>query len=147
MPLLLLGRKEEKVKRAKAITYSDNSGESKENAIIISGAENSNDGVKAEYKYLTRKFGDWELDSQFFFTEEDKYYDQLDIELPNGNEKTLYFDISEFVVSNATCKFAIIIKFKLIVSSLIGFFADIRDEGFFPASRNLMENVLGSLEI
>lgn len=46
------------------VIFSNNMGESIENAITITGAENSMEGVRAEYRYLELKFGkrnqDWE---------------------------------------------------------------------------------------
>lgn len=75
-------------------------GDSLETAVVIHGASNSGDGIKAENQYLSEKFGqrglDWEKKGQSLIGKEDKQYDKLDIELRDGTNKTVYFDITEF---------------------------------------------------
>jgi hypothetical protein len=47
------------------ITFSDDSGDSKEHAVKIMGARNEQEGILAEYWYLSQKFGErgknWDL--------------------------------------------------------------------------------------
>jgi hypothetical protein len=82
------------------VMYNDNIGDSLENAVVIHGATNSGEGIIAENQYLSEKFGqrglDWEKKGQSLVGKEDKQYDQLDIELKDGTNKTVYFDITEF---------------------------------------------------
>ena len=82
------------------ITFSKNSGEAVEDAILIRGAESDKAGVDSEYVYLNAKYGlrglDWELVQQALLTENGREYDQMDLKLFDGTEKTLYFDITEF---------------------------------------------------
>jgi len=80
--------------------YVERSGESIEEAVIILDAKDSFEGVRAEYKYLERRFGktgkDWELKRQTPVDEGDKKYDKMDLKFPDGTKKTIYFDITSF---------------------------------------------------
>ena len=82
------------------ITYSDNGGRSIEDAIVIENAFAEEDGVAAEYYYLEEKYGlrdvDWSLISQDLVSEEEKFYDLMDIELADKTRIEVYFDITEF---------------------------------------------------
>ena len=86
------------------ISYNNKSGDSIENAIIIYGATDENAGVKAEYEYLGKKFGqpqkNWKLNKQDTVEQDDKKFDQLDIILANGYKETIYFDITNFFGKN-----------------------------------------------
>jgi predicted RNA-binding protein associated with RNAse of E/G family len=80
--------------------YSQHSGENVENAIIISNAENTNEGIEAEYVYLARQYGqrgrNWRLKLQSLLHHEGKHYDLMHIVLHDGSEKQIYFDITAF---------------------------------------------------
>ena len=82
------------------ITFSKNSGETLKDAILIRGAKTDKAGVDSEYVYLDAKYGlkglDWELMRQTLLKESGRDYDQMDLKLSDGTEKTLYFDITEF---------------------------------------------------
>jgi len=84
------------------ITFSNESGESKEHAVKIVGAENERDGVQAEYRYLNQQFGEqgktWILEMQSLIFDKDsgRVYDRMDIEFHDRKVKTIYFDITEF---------------------------------------------------
>ena len=82
------------------ITFSKNTGETIKDAILIRGAESDKAGVDSEYVYLDAKYGlkglDWELMQQALLKENGRDYDQMDLKLSDGTEKTLYFDITEF---------------------------------------------------
>jgi len=82
------------------ITFSNNSGQSIEDAIIIDYAQGEEDGEASEYYYLQEKFGqidvDWFLESQELVTEEKRFYDKMNIELADKTRATVYFDITEF---------------------------------------------------
>jgi len=78
------------------IQYKGGNGSSKGKAVIILGVESELEGVDAEYDYLQRKFGDFELNNQTFIGEEDKKYDLLSIKLSDGTKKEIWFDISDF---------------------------------------------------
>ncbi len=82
------------------ITLSDNSGTSFEDTIVITGAENTEEGVAAEYEYLEEKFGipniDWKFIQQSLIPGKYKYFDKFLIQDSKGNEFEFYFDISDF---------------------------------------------------
>jgi hypothetical protein len=87
-------------KKRETNMHNDNIGDSLETAVVIHGASNSGEGIKAENQYLSEKFGqhglDWDKKGQSLIGKEDKQYDKLDIELKDGTNKTVYFDITEF---------------------------------------------------
>lgn len=82
------------------ITFSDNSGQSIDDAIVIQNAKGEDDGVASEYYYLEQKYGerkvDWDLEYQSLVNEGDRSYDKMDIQLYDGTEITIYFDITDF---------------------------------------------------
>ncbi|TFF98167.1 MAG: hypothetical protein EU547_02235 [Promethearchaeota archaeon] len=80
--------------------YSENSGNSMEDAIFISEAQNEQEGVQAEYSYLKEILGerdkDWKLKLQSLHSKDGHFYDKMLIEFPDGTEKAYYFDITGF---------------------------------------------------
>jgi len=78
------------------IKYKGGNGSSKEQAIIILGADNEFEGVDAECDYLESKYGEHEIESQVFIGEADKKYDVLNIKFSDENKKELWFDITDF---------------------------------------------------
>ena len=75
-------------------------GSSMENAIQILGANNSFEGMQAEYQYLSDKFGvrgtDWNLDMQSLAEDKGKRYDVMMVDLKDGTKLSIYFDITDF---------------------------------------------------
>ena len=65
-------------------------------AVIILGAKDEMEGVDAEYNWLDSHFGEYKFLSQEFIGEPDKQYDLLRIQLPDGTEKGVWFDITDF---------------------------------------------------
>jgi hypothetical protein len=82
------------------ITYSQNSGNSQEDAIKILGAKNTFEGIDAEYKYISTIYGkeneDWRLLSQALLVDKGKQIDHLKILLKSGERAEFYFDVSDF---------------------------------------------------
>ncbi len=78
------------------IQYKGGDGTSKEQAIIIVGAESEVEGVDAEYDYLDSNFVEYEFLLQVFLGEPDKQYDLLKILLPDGTEREIWFEITDF---------------------------------------------------
>jgi tetratricopeptide (TPR) repeat protein len=83
------------------IVFSENGGQSMEDAVIIMNAKGDMEGVGAEYYYLEKKFGrngvDWDLISQSLVSDvAGRYYDKLDIPLSTGKMITMYFNITDF---------------------------------------------------
>ena len=78
------------------IQFNGGNGSSKDQAIIIFGAESDSEGVDAEYRYLDLLYKGWELDEQTLIFDKDKQYDIMSIKLPDGSKKDVFFDISGF---------------------------------------------------
>jgi hypothetical protein len=82
------------------ISFKGGPGDTPATAVVISGASDSLAGIAAEYSYLARKFGrqnvDWTLQRQSVLQQEDKVFDQMEIELKDTRKKTIFFDITEF---------------------------------------------------
>lgn len=82
------------------IDYKGGNGSSKEEAIIILGANNETEGVDAEYDLLEEKFGEqnnfWRLSLQELLDDGDRQYDKLSIEFKSGNIREFWFDITDF---------------------------------------------------
>jgi len=87
--------------KSKQRRYGGGSGETKEDAIIIN-APNTPLGVAAEYRYLSHRYGqkdvDWTLVWQALLEdkENDQHYDLLRVKLKSGEVKELHFDITAF---------------------------------------------------
>ena len=83
------------------ISFSDNSGESMEDAIVIMNARTDLEGVSSEYYYLEKRFGTDAVDrdriSQYLVEDEEgRSYDVLEVHLTSGENATIYFDITDF---------------------------------------------------
>jgi len=82
------------------VEFTEKSGETPEDAIVILNTKDSIEGVNAEYEYLGRKYGmrgkDWNLKLQSLVQNEGKFYDRMDLIFSDGSEKTIYFDITKF---------------------------------------------------
>lgn len=78
------------------IQIKGGNGSSKEQAIIILGANNEREGVDVEYNYIERKVGYFEIESQVFLDEGDKKYDCMYVVGPVGNREELWFEITDF---------------------------------------------------
>ncbi len=79
--------------------YTGGNGETIENAVIINTAT-SLQGITAEYDFVASKCGqkdaDWTLESQMVLRSGNKNYDLINVQLKNGDEKSFYFDITQF---------------------------------------------------
>jgi hypothetical protein len=82
------------------ITYSGGDGSAPGEAIVIGGARSRAEGIRAEKRYIARRFGeegsDWRLQSQSLFVEDARAVDRLTIEDASGDTETLYFEVSDF---------------------------------------------------
>jgi len=72
----------------------DVAGESVETAVPVP-AEAPNGGVDFENDWMYGRFGRFKRDSGGTGTAAGRRYDVVKIELPNGDRKTVYFDITE----------------------------------------------------
>ncbi len=83
------------------IEFNGGDGSSLEKAIIIKGASNSIDGVRAEYDYIIQRFGKrgktWNLHSQELIVQESHYVDKIIITHQKDMiSQTFYFNITAF---------------------------------------------------
>jgi hypothetical protein len=78
------------------ITYEGGSGESIEDAIIIKGAKDEKEGVAAEYHWVKVHYPKYEVGSQAVKSSGGKSYDVLNLTGPDGETKSIHFDISDF---------------------------------------------------
>ncbi|HMK25353.1 MAG TPA: hypothetical protein VK483_04925 [Chitinophagaceae bacterium] len=76
-------------------TTSATDGSSFENAIIIK-EKTETSGVRAEYDWLKKNYPGYSLISQALSSKGNKKYDVLKISTKDGEEKSIYFDITGF---------------------------------------------------
>lgn len=80
--------------------YSSNKGTSIKDAIVISGVATHFEGIRAEYQYLSHKFGkqgiDWNLEMQALMKKGNRFYDKMTIRLADESRKVLFFEITAF---------------------------------------------------
>ena len=82
--------------QAGGISFAGGDGRSKGQAIVIKGAPNSSAGIDAEYAWLRKYRPGWVKGAQALLNENDKYYDRIDLITPQGENKTIFFDITDF---------------------------------------------------
>lgn len=79
--------------------YSGGDGYSMDRAIIIN-ANTTARGITAEYDFITSKCGqkdlDWTFESQMAMRSNGRNYDYIKVKLKNEDEKSFYFDITQF---------------------------------------------------
>jgi hypothetical protein len=85
--------------------FIEGKGDSPETAIKIMDADHPGLGVKAEYEYLERKFGQrnkhWQLALQSFIQHNGGFYDRMDLSFSNGSQKLVYFDITHMYIQKS----------------------------------------------
>ena len=74
---------------------ADKDGSSYEKAIVIK-AKNETKGIAAEYKWLSENYPGYTLKSQSLDGKEKRHYDIMQIKTKDGDEKSIYFDITNF---------------------------------------------------
>jgi hypothetical protein len=65
-------------------------------AIIIEGVKNGREGVAAEKDWLREHMSGWVMVSQALIEEGSKAYDGLTVRSGSGEERVIYFDITNF---------------------------------------------------
>ena len=76
-------------------TISGGDGSSIENAVIIKAPDNFI-GVRVEYAWIKKNCPGWQLERQSAFKSGNKIYDKMDFRTPDGRQKIIYFDITDF---------------------------------------------------
>jgi len=82
------------------IKYKGGNGSSKQESIIILGADNEAEGIDAEFNWLEAKYGEenekWVMVEQHLLDEGNKQYDILKIKFLAGDTEDFWFDITDF---------------------------------------------------
>jgi len=74
---------------------TERDGSSYHKAIIIK-EKNETKGIKAEYEWLRKNYPGYEAKKQALIVQKKTPYDVITIVTENGEEKSIYFDISNF---------------------------------------------------
>jgi hypothetical protein len=79
--------------------YGGGDGSSREQAVVI-GTTKRYVGISAEYAWISKRYGPrgvaWKLKNQAVVPGERKAFDELRIELQDGSERTVHFEIGSF---------------------------------------------------
>jgi hypothetical protein len=79
---------------ASQAVYSGGDGTTIKSAVLIN-LTSEGDAVASEYSWLREHFPGCTLKSQALIENGQRHYDGMTIALPNGSERTYYFDISK----------------------------------------------------
>jgi hypothetical protein len=77
------------------ITYDGGDGATVETAVVITGAEGSTDGVRAEYLWIEQNRPGAEVLGQALVQNGDRFYDVITIR-SGGKDEEVFFDITGF---------------------------------------------------
>lgn len=81
------------------VRYSDASGDALENPIVITGAEYDLVGTAAAWEWLVSQYGtpdaDWKMLLKRAWWVGEVFIDEYVIELPSGEERQHFFDLTE----------------------------------------------------
>ena len=83
-----------------SVTFSNGTGMSIYDAIVIKNASSEAQVISAEEYYLQETYGERDLDWLFISQElgvvDDRYYDRVDMQLAGGMEVSVFFDVTDF---------------------------------------------------
>jgi hypothetical protein len=77
------------------VQYSNNHGETVEDRVVIRGAPTDLDGTATEFGWLIRHFGTMNVDWRICSHSGGGGFDSVVIQLRTGEQKTIYFDVTE----------------------------------------------------
>jgi hypothetical protein len=77
------------------VTFAGGDGSSVAEAILVKGATEAS-GVAAEYQWLRDHLPGCRPERQVLLDVGGRRYDQLDVVMPNGERRSVFFDITEF---------------------------------------------------
>jgi hypothetical protein len=81
------------------VYFEGGDGSSLEQAVVIRGAESDAEGIAAEHAFVDEVFGPGCMkDRQSLSSEGGRWYDVLEILLPQGGRVSVYFDITEHFI-------------------------------------------------
>lgn len=78
------------------VRFIGGNGESVAEAIVIKGVNDAAIGVSSEYYWLRENMPGWTVVGQGLVTKGRRAYDAMTVRSESGEERTIYFDISEF---------------------------------------------------
>ncbi|NLG19192.1 MAG: hypothetical protein GX556_17855 [Fibrobacter sp.] len=83
------------------VEYSTGSGDSYEDPVVITGVQTQSEGVQAEYRFISSKYGerykDWSVVEQTIIREKDKVFDVIEIRLGSDSDRRIYyFEVTSF---------------------------------------------------
>ncbi len=92
---------EEKQEIPGRIQFSGGSGDSYEDAVIITGVHKQQEGLDAEYNYISQKHGiknrDWRVVGQTIIREKVSIYDVIEVSLSSDSDRRIYyFNVTAF---------------------------------------------------
>ena len=79
-----------------ALAQSGGDGSSIEQAIVITGAANTLEGIAKESEWIRQNLRGWRKVGQALLQADGRRYDRIDLAGPNGATKAIYFDITSF---------------------------------------------------
>jgi len=80
----------------RSITYGGGDGTTCDRAIVVQGAHGEEDGVQAEYDWLTSHYPGYKMDKQAEVIGKGKMYDLLNFADKDGKPHSVCFDITSF---------------------------------------------------
>jgi len=91
------------------LVVTGGTGDSIQNAIVIRKTPKGLSAAGAEHLFLTRRFGergkDWMLKQRDLLQADGKVYDTYRVQLADANERTLYFDVTDWLARLRQCRF------------------------------------------
>ena len=78
------------------LTYSGGDGSSKEQAVIIRGARDTQAGIAAENAWIRQRYPGSQKTMQALETAGGKQYDVIKFTTADGQTRIIYFDITDF---------------------------------------------------
>ena len=83
------------LRAAPPISYAGGDGSTEEKAVVIKGG-NEETGVAAEYAYLEKHHPGYQRGAQAAFSKGKRQYDRLSFTTAKGEQRTIFFDITDF---------------------------------------------------
>ncbi len=83
------------------IQFTGGSGDSFDDAVVITGVHKQHEGLDAEYSFISQKHGiknkDWRVAGQTIIREKGAIFDVIEITLGSGSDRRIYyFDVTSF---------------------------------------------------
>jgi hypothetical protein len=76
------------------VSYAGGDGSSISRAVVVRGVSGTRASTRAEYAFLRNRFPGFRRRDQQLIRSGGRYYDALSFELPNGESRTVYFDVT-----------------------------------------------------